>query len=144
MKLWIVGMVVLLLLPLVVAQQKTACVDSEEGVDEFVKGTVTWLESYDDFCKDETRLQDYFCNEQGEMEKKFIDCEEGCLDGVCLGKKAEPQVVEVEPEALPPAAVPPAPEAPSSPAGGMSNAVYWILGLIVVGALAWYAWKKKK
>ncbi len=62
------------------------CVDSDEGKDYSVKGTVTYNDQeYNDTCDDDDTLKEYYC-EDGELKSETHACGSGyiCQDGACV------------------------------------------------------------
>ncbi len=73
--------VIALLLLLYSVSAVTECTDSD-GNNPYQKGTVTFLNDYEDYCYDATRLREWLCD--GEMTFEWYDCQAGCSDGACL------------------------------------------------------------
>lgn len=62
------------------------CSDSDQGIDEYIKGTVTYGTAvYTDSCLSYNVVYEYYC-EGGEAKQKQIVCPEGmdCEDGYCV------------------------------------------------------------
>ncbi len=77
------------------------CIDSDDGVDYYTKGTTTGLAymriidptgdyppntgvSLTDYCTSSTFLRDYFCNEAKKVTFYAYECPNGCQEGVCI------------------------------------------------------------
>ncbi|MBS3155325.1 hypothetical protein J4404_02400 [Candidatus Woesearchaeota archaeon] len=88
------------------AAERGTCFDTDAGVDEFMKGTVsgTFNNGVDyertDYCIDSWQLKEYRCDATSSTgfeigseaigEGKFILCDNGCQDGACcLNKNCE-------------------------------------------------------
>src|SRR3989339_368306 len=77
------------------------CTESDNGEDQFVKGTATFSRNnYDDRCIDTEYLGEFYCKLwPGKtlpiLASNSIRCDNGCKDGACL---AEPPVEEPQPE----------------------------------------------
>ncbi len=73
--------------------ERTACDDSDGGIKEYSKGTVTitdyWTDgtttqqNYTDYCIDSRTLREYYCTSNG-MSSETIQCAYGCEDGACI------------------------------------------------------------
>lgn len=62
----------------------TSCYDSEDGIDQFHKGTVsTGAFDNTDYCKSVYQLLEYYCDSNIRNELT-LNCEHGCEDGACL------------------------------------------------------------
>ena len=74
------------------AAERGTCFDTDAGVDEFMKGTVsgTFNNGVDyertDYCIDSWQLKEYRCDEQRKMNwySEIVICEKGCLNGACI------------------------------------------------------------
>ncbi|MBD3310359.1 hypothetical protein GF351_04015 [Candidatus Woesearchaeota archaeon] len=68
----------------------TACTDSDQGMNYFVKGTITVtyadgkVEKRTDFCRSDNRLVEYGCSAAGIKAQSGIECDHGCKDGACV------------------------------------------------------------
>lgn len=69
------------------------CTDSDGGINQNTKGTVTHCTDgcidQTDFCVNEDTLQEYYCT--GGLRSIKITCEYGCLDNICIVPEPEPQ-----------------------------------------------------
>ena len=64
------------------------CIDSDDGINEYVYGeAVKEGITYHDVCFLGDNLKEWVCTAAGNITYKLIECEYGCVDGVC--KKAE-------------------------------------------------------
>jgi len=71
---------------------ESSCEDSEDEVDYFERGVVTYNgEEYPDTCVDNL-LKDYYCEGNTVLKEKY-ECSLGCGDGECIGTGVE---IEVE------------------------------------------------
>ena len=63
------------------------CVDSDGGNEPYIYGEVETPEypnfSSDDWCWNETRLKEYYCN-NGNSEHAYINCDYRCVIGRCV------------------------------------------------------------
>ncbi|MFH1439333.1 MAG: hypothetical protein ABIG89_02125 [Candidatus Woesearchaeota archaeon] len=72
------------------ACQKIKCTDSDGGKNMiFIKGIVDGGQGgsairQSDRCEDSTTLQEYFCGESGTIGYTKVQCENGCLGGICV------------------------------------------------------------
>ncbi len=74
--------------------ERTTCDDSDGGIADTIKGTVTityhWTDGstttdeYIDKCRDSQTLLEYYCTSDGGMSSRYIDCEYECKDGACI------------------------------------------------------------
>ncbi len=67
------------------------CIDSDQGKDYSIKGTVNGVTvqgsfEYTDRCSEDDSLIEYYCNSDGSYGKEIYNCPESCDDGVCLEK----------------------------------------------------------
>jgi len=68
---------------------ETKCVDSDFGKDYLTKGVVTYIkedseETYTDYCYNEKKVYEYYCNSEGKLRKKKKTCKNVCIDGACM------------------------------------------------------------
>ena len=61
------------------------CVDSDGGINEYVFGKITAKGggTHSDACFLGDNLKEWVCTVSGEVTYKLIECEVGCVDGVC-------------------------------------------------------------
>jgi len=66
------------------------CLDSDNGLNYFVKGNITYENRdvlYEDYCVREAKVKEYYCNPPGAIEatirSKKEGCSNGCKDGAC-------------------------------------------------------------
>ncbi|MDP4012829.1 MAG: hypothetical protein Q8R00_04470 [Candidatus Nanoarchaeia archaeon] len=63
-----------------------ACFDTDGGINELVKGTVTINENFaEDACNTDTNLVEYYC-EEDKLKFTFLPCSEFCREGKCVKK----------------------------------------------------------
>jgi|GEM_PF-2359356 len=62
------------------------CDESDDGDDEYEKGTTTYEGSYTDYCYDSETVLEYFCDGDYSVDHDEIDCSSGyeCEDGQCV------------------------------------------------------------
>jgi len=64
------------------------CTDSDGGINEYVYGEAAKEgTTYHDICFLGDNLKEWVCTAAGNITYKLVECEDGCVDGVC--KKAE-------------------------------------------------------
>ena len=70
---------------------KGECTDSDDGMDYFVKGSVTgksqttnFTQFSTDSCVDDSRLVEFFCGDNNEVNIEMYSCPNGCEDGACM------------------------------------------------------------
>jgi len=73
---------------LTVKTPEVLCADSDSGINEYVFGKITAQGgvTYSDACFLGDNLKEWVCTVSGAVTYKLIECEAGCIDGVC--KKA--------------------------------------------------------
>ncbi len=65
---------------------ESGCVDSDNGKDQYVKGTTTYGDvSHTDSCYSDTQVLEYFCSSDTSMDVEKIYCgaDHECFNGVC-------------------------------------------------------------
>ncbi len=67
------------------------CVDSDGGVNYFVKGTVSYKDEkeYADYCVDANTIAEYHCYKNKYLKKKTAVCDVGCDESVCVSCAAD-------------------------------------------------------
>ncbi len=64
---------------------KAGCVDSDDGINIFEKGIVTWYNiEYKDFCVGTAAVDEYYCKDNL-LRIVYKKCDDGCVDGACVG-----------------------------------------------------------
>ncbi len=68
----------------------TVCTDSDGGLDPYVRGEVRRNGgiSFTDFCVDNQRIYEGYCDMNGNSVQTIMACEYGCFDGACLASPA--------------------------------------------------------
>lgn len=81
--------------------QSSRCVDSDGGINVYVKGSVSLC--VDDNCTIEAEdvcdadyVTEYYCTNFGNTASKFSKCTFGCLDGECLHIGEREKIAEAE------------------------------------------------
>ncbi len=84
-------------------QPKSTCTDSDGGQDLNIKGTTIgkWSGeqgSYVDYCKDDSELAEYFCEDSPTPHVVLQDnvCPNGCQDGICAPEPSEKDLDQIE------------------------------------------------
>ncbi len=74
-----------------ITQRDSPCEDSDEGVDPFIKGTVTMTNTVtgivtsinEDRCKNINTVIEYYCI-GSDLGLQEVKCQTRCVDGVCV------------------------------------------------------------
>lgn len=66
----------------------TTCIDTDNGIDKYTTGTVTYTRNgrtgvYTDYCSDQRRQEEYYCDANNKMRTKRHICDKDCVDGAC-------------------------------------------------------------
>jgi len=77
--------------------QPANCTETDEGKDEFKKGTLSIYRGYSlvsmetDSCVDEASVREYFCSDDDFLNSEIIDCGEDheCSNGACIYSSCE-------------------------------------------------------
>src|SRR3989339_827732 len=78
------------------------CTESDNGEDQFVKGTATFSgNNYDDRCIDTEYLEEFYCKLwPGKtlpiLASNSIRCDNGCKDGACIEPPSEEELARIE------------------------------------------------
>jgi len=82
-----------------IKEEEGDCEDSDGGMNYYEKGEVISelnIYIYEDFCNDETSLEENYCSDTGRIASKAVECPFGCKDGACVKKDESSEKEPIE------------------------------------------------
>ena len=90
-KLFLALLLVISLIGFVSAEGNSTCIDSDGGMNYYVKGDSTFIHpstgslfNESDFCMSNTTLAEQYCKSDYEIDNVVFNCPNGCQDGACI------------------------------------------------------------